>query len=73
MTVASKLIPRRRCPGGDDAEASEDDNDKEERDRYDGMGLVGKLAALVVVLDEEEDAERVDEEADASDIKSSST
>lgn len=52
--------------------SSEDGDDREERDRYDGMGLVGKLAALVVVLSEE-DVERVDESVDASDINSSST
>lgn len=75
VTVASKLILCRRCPGGDDAESSwssEDGDDREERDRYDGMGLVGKLAALVVVLSEE-DVERVDESVSASDINSSST
>lgn len=52
--------------------SSEDGDDREERDRYDGMGLVGKLAALVVVLSEE-DVERVDESVSASDINSSST
>jgi len=52
--------------------SSQDGDDREERDRYDGMGLVGKLAALVVVLSEE-DVERVDESVDASDINSSST
>lgn len=52
--------------------SSEDGDDREERDRYDGMGLVGKLAALVVVLSEE-DVERVDESVDVCDINSSST
>ena len=52
--------------------SSQDGDDREERDRYDGMGLVGKLAALVVVLSEE-DVERVDESVGASDINSSST
>lgn len=52
--------------------SSEDGDDREERDRYDGMGLVGKVAALVVVLGEE-DVERVDESVDTSDINSSST
>ena len=52
--------------------SSEGGDDREERDRCDGMGLVGKLAALVVVLSEE-DVERVDESVGASDIISSST
>ena len=74
VTVASNETPRRRRPDDDDLEesrSSEDDDRSDEKDRYDGMGLVG----IAVVLEEEGViSERLDVEAvDAFDIRSSST
>ena len=72
VTVASKLTPRRRRPGDDGLEESrsseEVDDSRDDKDRYDGMGLVGILAVpppAVVVVD--------DEVVDTVGIKSSST
>lgn len=72
VTVASKLTPRRRRPGDDELEESRSseqvDDSRDDKDRHDGMGLVGILAVpppAVVVVD--------DEVVDTVDIKSSST
>lgn len=76
MTVASKLTPRRRRPDDDELEeskSSEDDDDdmSDERDRWDGMGLVGIVAGLE---DEGVISDRLEVEAvDTIDIRSSST
>lgn len=75
MTVASKLTPRRRRPVGDElveSKSSEDDDDRsDERDRYDGMGLVGIVAGLE---DEGFISERLEVEAvGTTDVRSSST
>ena len=75
VTVASKLTPRRRRPDDDELEeskSSEDDDDmSDERDRWDGMGLVGIVAGLE---DEGVISDRLEVEAvDTIDIRSSST
>lgn len=75
MTVASKLTPRRRRPGDDELEESrsseEVDESRDDKDRCDGMGLVG---IVVVLEDEGVISERLEVEAvDTIGIKSSST
>lgn len=74
VTVVSKLTPRRRRPDEEELEesrSSEDDDRSDEKDRYDGIGLVGMV---VVLKDEGVISERLEVEAvDAIDIRSSST